>query len=386
VDTKDRKSRDQLPGMAGSKLETATRDLFRLNGGQSIPVEARVPAQPSVPARAASRPAPLPEPPASASGRKPEASIIFSLEALMKSAAPAPSRQPDKDEEIDQQLWNMQAETPLFGTAQDQALLTTPLEPPPRSSTVDSMTVSSRHPGGMRLVPVLLAIGAGCVVVLGGASWWATRPSSAQSASVAAKGLEAPLAEPVLAEPVLAAPVAVAAIAPAVPPTNSPSSGTLPAPSNDSPAAEAAVKDPDHKEAAEAAATPAEAEKPAPAEKEKEKPRSERVTSGRTPPRSSKPILAVPVKNVPFDMAAARDALNGASAKAEACTHAGAGGKGKIQLTFGNNGKVSSASIVDGPFAANTPAGKCALRQFHAAHVPAFTGAPVTVAKSFKIP
>ena len=58
----------------------------------------------------------------------------ISLEALMKSAAPTPSKQPDKDEEIDAQLWNMQAETPLFGTAQDQALLTTPMEPPPRSS------------------------------------------------------------------------------------------------------------------------------------------------------------------------------------------------------------------------------------------------------------
>src|SRR5262245_9958507 len=72
--------RRRMASMAGSpaQLENATRDLFRLSGGQSIPVEARVPAEKpkAAPAAAAARqpdPGPL-------SGKKAESSVLFSLE------------------------------------------------------------------------------------------------------------------------------------------------------------------------------------------------------------------------------------------------------------------------------------------------------------------
>jgi hypothetical protein len=80
---------------------------------------------------------------------------------------------------------------------------------------------------------------------------------------------------------------------------------------------------------------------------------------------------------------AAKSALNTAATQAGSC--AGTSGKGKVQLTFAPSGKVSTAQLTDGPFA-GTPAGKCALKHFKAAHIPPFSGTPQTVAKSFKIP
>jgi len=85
-----------------------------------------------------------------------------------------------------------------------------------------------------------------------------------------------------------------------------------------------------------------------------------------------------------FDKDAAKTALSTAASQAAACRQGGTPGKGKIQVTFAPSGKVSDASLVEGPFG-GTAAGRCALRHFRAARIPAFAGAPVTVAKSFKV-
>jgi len=94
-------------------------------------------------------------------------------------------------------------------------------------------------------------------------------------------------------------------------------------------------------------------------------------------PRATKPAAAAP-----FNVEAAKNALNAAAAKAGSC--AGAAGKGKVQLTFAPSGAVSAAQITEGPYS-GTPAGKCALKHFRSAHIPAFSGNPQTVSKSFKI-
>jgi hypothetical protein len=342
------------------------------------------------------------EPPSSAAGRKQEASIIFSLEALMKSAAPAPDKSP-KDDEIDQQLWDMHAVTPIFGTAQDQALLTTPLEPPPRSSAVDSMTVSSHQPGGRRW-PLLLALGAGAAVALGGFGFWSLRSSAS---AVADRGSEtervgtadgiAPAAASSTARAGNGAPAGdvpaqpVAAVAPAagkVPAENPSASAPAAAgtPSEETPAAAATSPGAGEPRPAEAATAALESGSPAPSthaepepakQKERKEPKERAASSRSTHARA-------PSKLEPFDRSAAVNALNAAAAKAESCPHTG-GGKGKVQLTFGTNGRVSSAQIVEGPFASGTAVGKCALRHFHAARIPPFSGSAVTVAKSFKL-
>ena len=93
---------------------------------------------------------------------------MFSLEALMKANAPASEREPAADE-VSEELWSLQAATPLFGTADDQALLTTPLKVEPTPS-MDSMTLPSQAPAGRRWWPVVVAASAG--LALAGAGMW----------------------------------------------------------------------------------------------------------------------------------------------------------------------------------------------------------------------
>jgi hypothetical protein len=247
--------RRRMASMAGSpaQLENATRDLFRLSGGQSIPVEARVPSaelkpkgSPAAAKQAVAAPQPDPNP---ASERKKEASILFSLESLMK-AAPAS----EKAEQPDEHLWNMRAEAPLFGTAQDHALLTTPLDPPPRSAAMDSMTMSSRRPNGVRLWPLLLAVVGGCGVILAAAAWIVLKPPPAQHAATLEAPVErtaAPAAAPV-PEPIQAG--TAPAVAP-VPAAVEPAAAVKPA-ANDEKKDEAAKEPAATSESKEAATKP----------------------------------------------------------------------------------------------------------------------------------
>lgn len=384
VESDSSPARDSLPSFAGAraKLATATQDLFRLSGSHSLPS----PAGNSIPVEASvsEPPSRAPESPAS-SARKPEASIMFSLEALMK-ANQAPAKAGGGADDASSQLWNMHAAEPLFGTAADEALLTTPLKMEPAQS-MDSMTLPSETPNARRWWPIALAATAGLALAAGGiwvfgaggASVGALTPASEQAAIEARPPVEAP--------PVLPAPGeqhATAALPPASDSTPTtpvePSAGLVPAAGDDG-APDKAGATP----AAVAAATPVPPAEPAKdTAKDKDKPSSRKPTPRpAVAPRAAAPVVASKAL-VPFDKVAAKAALNGAAAQAAGCGAGGAPGKGKIQVTFAPSGKVSDAQLVEGPFAGTT-AGKCALREFRAAKVPAFAGAPVTVAKSFKV-
>jgi hypothetical protein len=293
---------------------------------------------------------------------------MFSLEALMKANSPAADAQRDGAVgEVSDQLWSMQAATPLFGTAHDQALLTTPLKMAPAAS-LDSMTLPSQAPNGRRWLPIVLAACGG--LALAGAGIWvfsskgAAQPAAALSAPPAALAAppaevaQAPVAPPVAESPAPPAAVAPVAAAEEVPPT----SGAAGAPAEVVAAPVAAVP------GASAPAKELHA-------KEKDKPSNKRPSPRAVAPSSTKAV---------FDKGAAKAALNAAAAQAGSCGQGGAPGKGKIQVTFAASGKVSDAQLVEGPFG-GTAAGKCALRHFKAAKVPAFSGAPITVAKSFKV-
>lgn len=346
-----------MPSFAGAraKLKTATQDLFRLSGGNSIPVEARSAPEPAaVPPKAPERPAEdIPS-----SARKPEASIMFSLEELMK-ANPVSVKQ----DEAPDQLWSMQAATPLFGTAHDQALLTTPLKKEP-SPSMDSMTMPSRPPLARRWLPLGLAIGGACLGVAA-AGWWFTGSSQAEPAPQAAV-IEAPA-------------VAVADVAPEPPPvpvaTSAPSS-------EEQLAADPTTVAPPSGDAPTEAATPeGELEATAPPSSALVK---DKVKPSKKPPAKAAPTSTARKPAAAFDKGAAKAALSAAASKAAGCGAGGAPGKGKVMLTFAASGKVSSASLVEGPFAGKS-AGNCALKHFRAARVPAFSGSAVTVSKSFSI-
>jgi hypothetical protein len=344
---------DSTSNFAGAraKLKNATQDLFRLSGNYSLPVEGRS----TEPVAVSMKP---PEE-APASGRKAEASIMFSLEELMKANPISPKRD-ERDDTADQQLWSMHAATPLFGTSHDQALLTTPLklEQTASSSSMDAMTVPSQPPIARRFRSVVLAAGALCLV---GVGYWALEQSKAPLAADTTK------ADPVALEPAEPVPVEAPLVAAAVVPVTDPEpAAPIPAP-----------------EAAPAAVLPADAlpvpgaQAAAESEPPREKAAPRKSTARPSPPSSTKAF--------PFDKSAAKNALSAAARAAEDCGQGGAGGKGKVQLTFANTGRVTNVEIVEGPFS-GTAAGKCALRQFRGARVPPFSGAAVTVAKSFKIP
>lgn len=288
---------------------------------------------------------------------------MFSLEALMKTAAtPAPPAA--REDEVSSQLWDMQAATPLFGTAQDQALLTTPLKMEPAQS-MDSMTLPSHTPAARRWLPILVAAGAGLALAGAGIWFFGSSPTPTVNAATPPQEPIALTAPPTAeVQPPAAEPVQPASAEPPPTPDVAP-------PSDAPPAAAAAV------EGAAEATTPVAGTEPA-----------------GTPPKSTAPSKA-PVKKPPpravasatkaaFDKGAAIKALSAAASQSASCGAGGAPGKGKIQVTFAPSGKVSDAQLVEGPFGGST-AGKCALRHFRAAKVPAFSGAPVTVAKSFRV-
>jgi hypothetical protein len=297
---------------------------------------------------------------------------MFSLEALMKANAPSVSPGPrrESDGEMSDQLWNMQAETPLFGTAHDQALLTTPLKMEPAPS-MDSMTLPSHAPNGRRWLPIVIAACGG--LALAGAGIWVfssktASPVNAATPAAAPAALEAPPPESAPADPAAAVTPPAAPSPPAAPVAEVPAEPTAAEPAageavNPGETPEAAVKEPGGKEAPS---------------KEKEKP------SGKRPGARAAAPSSIKAAAVAFDKGAAKAALNAAAGAAGSCGQGGAPGKGKIQVTFAPSGKVSDAQLVEGPFG-GTAAGKCALRHFKAAKVPAFSGAPVTVAKSFKV-
>jgi outer membrane biosynthesis protein TonB len=87
----------------------------------------------------------------------------------------------------------------------------------------------------------------------------------------------------------------------------------------------------------------------------------------------------------PFNVGAAKSALSAAAGKAKLCKKAdGPTGSGKVQVTFASSGRVTSAVVVAGPFG-GTSVGGCVAKAFRGARVPAFSGSPTTVAKSFSI-
>jgi hypothetical protein len=88
--------------------------------------------------------------------------------------------------------------------------------------------------------------------------------------------------------------------------------------------------------------------------------------------------------SAPFNRDAARSAVFSAAANASGCrTKRGPKGRGKAAVTVGPSGRVQGVSI-SGPFG-GTKVGRCVARVFRSVRVPAFSGSPVTLTKSFTI-
>lgn len=86
-----------------------------------------------------------------------------------------------------------------------------------------------------------------------------------------------------------------------------------------------------------------------------------------------------------FDAAATKAPLAQAATDAQACKqNGGPTGKATVVVTFDPNGKVSSATITDAPFA-GTATAVCISSAFKRASIAPFSGLPGTVSKTFSI-
>jgi hypothetical protein len=87
----------------------------------------------------------------------------------------------------------------------------------------------------------------------------------------------------------------------------------------------------------------------------------------------------------PFDVAAARGALDASAAQASGCRKEGdPSGVAVVTITFSQTGRVTTANISGPPFQA-TPTGGCIASTMRKTRVPAFAGEMVTVRKTITV-
>ena len=85
----------------------------------------------------------------------------------------------------------------------------------------------------------------------------------------------------------------------------------------------------------------------------------------------------------PFNRGAASSALS--RVNVQSCKRAGGPtGAGHVTITFAPSGSVKTATVDRGPFP-GTSTGGCIAGKYRGAHIPAFSGGPVRVGKSFSI-
>ena len=99
--------------------------------------------------------------------------------------------------------------------------------------------------------------------------------------------------------------------------------------------------------------------------------------------KGAAPAPAPAAGGASFDKGAAAGALG--KVDVQGCKKPdGPTGAGHVTVTFGPDGSVQTAVVDQGPYP-GTPVGGCVAGRFKGAHVPAFSGAPVRVGKSFII-
>lgn len=299
-------------------------------------------------------------------GARNESSVLFSLDALKAPAAPAPKPAAASADDIFGGLsgggLGAGLGGGLLGAGTD--LLTAPAKDPApvaqvrpvaAATAVEAPAAKSKIPMILGAVAVVAILGGVFVMMQGGDD------KAREAAQLAQKEAEAKAQE---ADEKIKAAEAKAAEAEAK-------------------AKEAASKAAaDVKAAQDAAAKPAEEKKPDPAAP------AAAPAGGDKPaaPAGEKPAAEKPAAAAgAFDTGAAKAALGAAAAGAASCAKPGGPtGSGKVEVTFAPSGRVTTANVISGPFP-GTPVGGCVASTFRKARVPAFSGAPVTVAKGFSI-
>jgi eukaryotic-like serine/threonine-protein kinase len=97
------------------------------------------------------------------------------------------------------------------------------------------------------------------------------------------------------------------------------------------------------------------------------------------------PAVAASGERGPFNRGAALAQLGSVAGRTVSCKRPnGPTGSGRASVTFGPDGRASKVAL-GAPFA-GTPVGQCVTTAFQGARIPAFTGSPVTLPWSFRVP
>jgi predicted Zn finger-like uncharacterized protein len=326
-----------------------------------------------------SAPAKIPqahEAPHKATGARNESSVLFSLSAMTsKSSSEPPPRQHGDEASGLIDIRQLSAQLGIEDKKQSRvddimnlsgggAFSPTLMAPTLSAPAFDAYAPDSSGDGvssaqGRNKGVILLALGASaCVLVaaVGGAYFWMRgRPSvdaeAPSSSASAAESVTAPSASVVMAAP--------------------PSSTEAPAASAVAPAASASAASPEASGKPAASDTKATASAPG----AKESPN----------PPVARPAAAPAVEAAPFNMGEARARLGAAAAAAAGCKKSGGPtGTGRVVVLFSPSGGTQSATVSGPPFE-GTPTGACVGARFRAVRVPAFSGSPFSVSKSFTI-
>jgi hypothetical protein len=314
-------------------------------------------------------------------GARNESSVLFSLDALTKPDPKAAGQKKAREKEQEKQ-----ATAALFGDNAPDSLsnmggggfsalaapdFTKPVTALPEaqvrpSDPVEVPNVPEKKRGAAVWVVAVLGIAAAA-----GVAFFVMQKKSSleKTPESATPDIKAAAAQPNAAQAPAAAPEAATASA-AEAPTPSPAesvaqaitaAGTKPTAAATNPATPAA-----------AATVNKPAEKPA----ETKKPDAVAAAPA--------PAPAPAADGAAFDKSAAVSALGAAAANAASCKKPdGPTGSGKVSVTFAPSGRATMTNV-GGAFA-GTDVGGCVARLFRAAKVPAFSGDPVTVSKSFSI-
>lgn len=330
-------------------------------------------------------------------GERNENSMLFSISALTaakdardkdRGSAGKPAGKSGVDDILN--LGGGIAAPPILAAPPVLAPVVEAPPPPPQPMASPGMGMAGAMPGaqampGMGMMDdpygqkkksntgLIVGIVAGLAVVGGVIAFFATRPSetdpgaTAQSSAVTASA--APTAPTAAPTPTQVAAVDTAAASPSGTPsdpaganTKTSSGGTTP--TGPGPTGANTGKTPDPKATASSA-----------------------PTAAPTATQTAAPTATAPpaAEGAEFNRAAAMSALSAAAGAAKGCKKPdGPTGSGKVKVTFAPSGNVTSAQVEGPPFA-GTPVGGCVASAFRGARVPPFSGAPVSVSKSFSI-
>ncbi len=102
-------------------------------------------------------------------------------------------------------------------------------------------------------------------------------------------------------------------------------------------------------------------------------------------PAAAAPPAAAAGADQPFNMGEAKARLASAAGAAQGCKKPdGPSGSGRVVVMFAPSGAAQSATVSGPPFE-GTPTGACVAARFRGVRVPAFSGSPFSVSKSFSI-